>query len=81
MLALFLFSVTRGSLVGALGAAVLLDFLRTGPTVGLDVIIPTPYPAEAGAAVLGTAVAVNGLGAVPAPHSPACFLVAGGGMS
>jgi benzoate transport len=66
-LALVLFSVTLGTLAGALVGAVFVGFLLNGSVSGLNVIIPTLYPAEARATALGMAVAVSRLGAVLAP--------------
>ncbi|MFJ3890925.1 MFS transporter [Streptomyces rubrogriseus] len=65
--ALVLFSVTLGSLGAALVVAVFVGFLLNGSVSGLNVIIPTLYPAQARATALGIAVAVSRLGAVLAP--------------
>ncbi|MFG2514101.1 MFS transporter [Streptomyces sp. NPDC048584] len=76
-LALILFSVSLGSLAGALLVAVLVGLLLNGSVSGINVIIPTVYPAEARATALGMAVAVSRLGAVLAPLFAGFLLEAG----
>ncbi|WP_225627463.1 MFS transporter [Streptomyces werraensis] len=76
-LALVLFSVSLGSLAGALLVAVLVGLLLNGSVSGINVIIPTVYPAEARATALGMAVAVSRLGAVLAPLLAGFLLEAG----
>ncbi|MFK4547963.1 benzoate transport [Streptomyces tendae] len=75
--ALLLFSVSLGSLAGALLVAVLVGLLLNGSVSGLNVIIPIVYPAEARATALGMAVAVSRLGAVLAPLFVGFLLEAG----
>ncbi|MFF9490150.1 MFS transporter [Streptomyces sp. NPDC014676] len=76
-LALVLFSVSLGSLASALLVAVLVGFLLNGSVSGINVIIPSVYPAEARATALGMAVAVSRLGAVLAPLLAGFLLEAG----
>ncbi|MFE0474995.1 MULTISPECIES: MFS transporter [Streptomyces] len=76
-LALILFSVSLGSLATALLVAVLVGLLLNGSVSGINVIIPTVYPAEARATALGMAVAVSRLGAVLAPLFAGFLLEAG----
>ncbi|GAA2563089.1 MFS transporter [Streptomyces levis] len=76
-LTLILFSVSLGSLATALLVAVLVGLLLNGSVSGINVIIPTVYPAEARATALGMAVAVSRLGAVLAPLFAGFLLEAG----
>ncbi|MEU1304959.1 MFS transporter [Streptomyces shenzhenensis] len=76
-LTLVLFSVSLGSLAGALVVAVLVGLLLNGSVSGINVIVPTLYPAEARATALGIAVAVSRLGAVLAPLLAGFLLQAG----
>ncbi|MFD6288458.1 MFS transporter [Streptomyces sp. NPDC060205] len=76
-IALVLFSMTLGSLGGALVVAVLVGFLLNGSVSGINVIIPTLYPAGSRATALGMAVAVSRLGAVLAPLLAGFLLDAG----
>ncbi|WP_434447352.1 MFS transporter [Lentzea sp. E54] len=64
---LVLFSLSLGTLAIALVVAVLLGLFLNGTISGINVIVPTIYPAEARATALGMAVAVSRLGAVLAP--------------
>jgi benzoate transport len=66
-LVLVLFSVSLGTLASALLVAILVGLFLNGTVAGINVIVPTLYPAEARATALGLAVAVSRLGAVLAP--------------
>lgn len=76
-IALALFSVSLGSLAGALVVAVLVGLLLNGSVSGINVIVPVLYPAAARATALGLAVAVSRLGAVLAPLLAGFLLQAG----
>ncbi|MFI7452984.1 MFS transporter [Nonomuraea sp. NPDC049714] len=76
-LMLILFSVSLGMLAGALVVAVLVGLFLNGTVAGINVIVPSMYPAEARATALGLAVAVSRLGAVLAPLLAGFLLQAG----
>ncbi|MGW5722556.1 MFS transporter [Amycolatopsis sp. NPDC003865] len=76
-LALILFSFSLGTLGIALVVAVLVGLFLNGTVTGINVIVPTLYPAEARATALGMAVAVSRLGAVLAPLLAGFLLQAG----
>lgn len=76
-LALILFSVSLGTLATALAVAVLVGLFLNGTVTGINVIVPSLYPAEARATALGLAVAVSRLGAVLAPLIAGFLLQAG----
>ncbi|GHH30795.1 MFS transporter [Lentzea cavernae] len=66
-LTLVLFSLSLGTLAVALVVAVVLGLFLNGTISGINVIVPTLYPAQSRATALGMAVAVSRLGAVLAP--------------
>ncbi|WP_063695861.1 MFS transporter [Amycolatopsis orientalis] len=76
-LALVLFSISLGTLATALVAAVLVGLFLNGAVSGINVLIPSLYPAESRATALGLAVAVSRLGAVLAPLIAGFLLEAG----
>jgi benzoate transport len=76
-LMLIVFSVSLGTLAGALVVAVLVGLFLNGTVTGINVIVPGMYPAEARATALGLAVAVSRLGAVLAPLLAGFLLQAG----
>ncbi|MEV5887907.1 MFS transporter [Nonomuraea fuscirosea] len=76
-LVLILFSVSLGTLAGALVVAVLVGLFLNGTVSGINVIVPSLYPAESRATALGLAVAVSRLGAVLAPLIAGFLLQAG----
>jgi benzoate transport len=76
-LALVLYSFSLGALATALVVAVLVGLLLNGTVSGINVIVPTIYPAEARATALGLGVAVSRLGAVLAPLVAGFLLQAG----
>ncbi|CAM4048076.1 MFS transporter [Kibdelosporangium persicum] len=76
-LVLVLFSLSLGTLATALVVAVLVGLFLNGSVSGINVIVPSIYPAEARATALGMAVAVSRLGAVLAPLLAGFLLEAG----
>ncbi|WP_431878966.1 MFS transporter [Amycolatopsis sacchari] len=71
------FSFSLGTLALALVVAVLVGLFLNGTVTGINVIVPSLYPAEARATALGMAVAVSRLGAVLAPLVAGFLLQAG----
>lgn len=76
-LMLILFSFSLGTLATALVVAVLVGLFLNGSVSGINVIVPSLYPAESRATALGLAVAVSRLGAVLAPLIAGFLLEAG----
>ncbi len=74
---LVLFSVSLGTLAAALVVAVLVGLFLNGTVSGINVIVPSLYPAQARATALGLGVAVSRLGAVLAPLLAGFLLQAG----
>ncbi|WP_323377555.1 MFS transporter [Streptomyces sp. RB17] len=76
-LMLVVFSMSLGMLASALVVAVLVGLFLNGTISGINVIVPSLYPAETRATALGLAVAVSRLGAVLAPLLAGFLLEAG----